>query len=76
MPKVSVYLPDDLHSEVRRRSLPLSQLAQDAIRAAIDAEDNAAWVARMRRRVAEAEPSPATTSTEDLMEAVADEFAT
>lgn len=30
MPKISVYLPDDLYREVRERNLPLSALTQDA----------------------------------------------
>jgi len=50
MPKVSVYLPDDLAAEVRRRGLPLSALAQAAVHDAIHAQDRAAWVTRMRTR--------------------------
>jgi len=71
MPKVSVYLPDDLAAEVRRRGLPLSSLAQEAVRAAIRAEDTAAWVARMRAR------GPVLTGDVDLaavMAAVRDEL--
>ena len=54
MPKVSVYLPEELAAEVRRRGLPLSSLAQQAVREAIQAEDTSSWVARMRAR----EPVP------------------
>lgn len=50
MPKVSVYLPDDLAAEVRRRGLPLSSLAQAAVHDAIQAQDKVEWVARMRDR--------------------------
>ena len=50
MPKVSVYLPEDLAAEVRRRGLPLSALAQQAVQEAIRAEDTSTWVARMRTR--------------------------
>lgn len=50
MPKVSVYLPDELVAEVRRRGLPLSSLTQHAVQDAIRAEDTAAWVARVRAR--------------------------
>lgn len=48
MPKVSVYLPEDLASEVRRRGLSLSKITQRAVQDAIDHEDRSAWVARMR----------------------------
>ena len=50
MPKVSVYLPEELVAEVRRRGLPLSSLAQQAVQEAIRAEERSTWVARMRAR--------------------------
>ncbi len=50
MPKVSVYLPDELLAEVRCRGLPLSSLTQLAVQDAIRAEDTAAWVVRVRAR--------------------------
>jgi len=71
MPKVSVYLPDDLAAEVRRRGLPLSSLAQEAVQAAIRDEDTAAWVARIRDR------GPVVSGDVDLaalMAAVRDEL--
>ena len=49
MPKVSVYLPEELAAEVRR-GLPLSSLAQQAVQEAIRAEERSTWVARMRAR--------------------------
>lgn len=71
MPKVSVYLPDDLYDEVRRRGLPLSALTQQALRRELAGDTQRAWIARMRAHVTTEAPA---TTTEDLMEAVADEF--
>ncbi len=33
MPRLQVYLPDDLHAEVKARGLPASELLQAAVRA-------------------------------------------
>ncbi len=33
MPRLQVYLPDDLHAELKRRQLPASELLQAAVRA-------------------------------------------
>lgn len=33
MPRIQVYLPDDLYREVKEQSLPASLLLQDAVRA-------------------------------------------
>jgi hypothetical protein len=33
MPRVSVYLPDDLYDEVKRSHMPVSEVLQDALRA-------------------------------------------
>ncbi|WP_336920996.1 type II toxin-antitoxin system CcdA family antitoxin [Aquipuribacter sp. SD81] len=49
MPKVSVYLPDDLAAEVRARELSLSALVQRAVEAEIRTVDRERWLARMRR---------------------------
>lgn len=71
MPKVSVYLPDELAAEVRRRGLPLSSLTQHAVQDAIRAEDTGKWVERMRAR------QPVVTGDVDLaavMAAVRDEL--
>ncbi|MGE3620883.1 MAG: hypothetical protein AB7L84_10525 [Acidimicrobiia bacterium] len=35
MPRMQVYLPDDLHRAVKERDLPASELLQEAIRAEI-----------------------------------------
>lgn len=71
MPKVSVYLPDELVAEVRRRGLPLSSLTQHAVQEAIRAEDTTAWVQRMRAQ------RPVVTGDVDVaavLAAVRDEF--
>jgi post-segregation antitoxin (ccd killing protein) len=36
MPRVQVYLPDDLYDELKRRDLPASELLQVAVRAEIE----------------------------------------
>lgn len=39
MPKINVYLPDDLAAEVRQRALPVSAICQAALRAHLDTDD-------------------------------------
>jgi post-segregation antitoxin (ccd killing protein) len=36
MPRVQVYLPDDLYDELKRRNLPASELLQVAVRAELE----------------------------------------
>jgi len=48
MPKVSVYLPDDLYAEARARDLPLSKLTQEAVERAIRTASLDDWIERMR----------------------------
>lgn len=36
MPRVQVYLPDDLYDELKRRKLPASELLQVAVRAELE----------------------------------------
>lgn len=71
MPKVSVYLPDDLYREVRERDLPLSKLAQKAVEDAIRRTVDDEWIERMRHV-----PRRTTSDIEiaDVMAAVRDEF--
>jgi post-segregation antitoxin (ccd killing protein) len=71
MPKVSVYLPDDLYRQVQERHLPLSALAQHAISQAITDDDKQRWVADMRGK------PPLTrkpVDTQRLLDEVRDEF--
>lgn len=35
MPRIQVYLPDDLYTEFKKRRLPASELLQEAVRAEI-----------------------------------------
>ena len=39
MPRVQVYLPDDLHAQLKRRGLPASELLQVALRAELERWD-------------------------------------
>jgi post-segregation antitoxin (ccd killing protein) len=39
MPRLQVYLPDDLHAELKRRNLPASELLQIAVRAELERQD-------------------------------------
>ena len=39
MARVQVYLPDDLHEELKRRGLPASELFQIALRAELERQD-------------------------------------
>jgi post-segregation antitoxin (ccd killing protein) len=50
MPKVSIYLPDDLYADARAHALPLSALAQRAIEDALAAVRTSEWVTRVRAR--------------------------
>jgi post-segregation antitoxin (ccd killing protein) len=71
MPKVTVYLPDDLYQQARERGLPVSTLAQQALEQAIARDRATAWVTavesrppRVKRRL----------DTSTLMDQVRDEF--
>jgi post-segregation antitoxin (ccd killing protein) len=50
MPKVSVYLPDDLYRRARDRGLPISALAQHAIEDALRGDSNQRWIDAARQR--------------------------
>ncbi len=71
MPKVSIYLPDDLYRDARAHELPLSALAQQAIENALTATRTTEWVNRVLRR------SPRHHSAVDsaaVVDAVRDDF--
>lgn len=70
MPKVNIYVPDAMYDELRRRELPISQLAQRAFADAIEQGANAEWIARARRRPVRV----GSIRTEDLMDEVDSEF--
>jgi len=60
MPRVQVYLPDDLHGELKRRGLPASELLQIALRAELERQDALDATSRyLEELIAEVgEPSP------------------
>ena len=39
MPRVQVYLPNDLHDQLKQRNLPASELLQVALRAELERQD-------------------------------------
>jgi post-segregation antitoxin (ccd killing protein) len=39
MPRLQVYLPDDLYEQVKTRGLPASELLQEAVRAEVRRQD-------------------------------------
>jgi post-segregation antitoxin (ccd killing protein) len=50
MPKVSVYLPDELYRAAQERKLPLSALTQEAVEQALRKSELEEWVERVRTR--------------------------
>jgi post-segregation antitoxin (ccd killing protein) len=71
MPKVSVYLPDELYRAAQERKLPLSALTQEAVERALRASDLEEWVARVRARPRRCE---VTIDTAALLDEVREEF--
>jgi post-segregation antitoxin (ccd killing protein) len=71
MPKVSVYLPDELYRAAQERKLPLSTLTQEAVERALRTSDRKEWVARMRARPP---LTDATIDTAALLDEVRAEF--
>lgn len=73
MPNVSIEVPDEMYAELRRRELPLEQLALRAFAAAladVDVDANRDWIARARQR-----PTKRIwITTEDLMQGVDKDF--
>lgn len=72
MPKVNVYLPDDLYRRAKEQALPLSALAQRAIESALAQNDLQAWIRKLQdrpRRVVEVDSAA-------LLREVRDEFGT
>ena len=60
MPRMQVYLPDDLYEQVKTRHMPASELLQEAVRAEVRRQDlQAETDAYLAELVAEVgEPSP------------------
>ena len=59
MPRLQVYLPADLHRELKQRGLPASELLQIALRAELERQDALDETAQYLRELAEevGEPS-------------------
>ena len=68
MPRLQVYLPDDLHAELKRRQLPASELLQAAVRAEIHRLDllaaTDAYLDAQQHRVV---PTPAERERADII---------
>lgn len=69
MPKVSVYLSDDLYQAARERGLSVSSVAQQALEVALRVDANRAWIDRARAR-----PAERSFDTAELMSEVRQEF--
>ena len=69
MPRLQVYLPDDLHDELKKRGLPASELLQIALRAELERQDALDETARyLDELVAEVgEPSTRQQSQADAI---------
>ncbi len=63
MPRVNVYLPDDLAAAARAAGLNLSSLTQDAIRRELAARTTDAWLATL-------DPAPSQVSHDEALAAV------
>jgi post-segregation antitoxin (ccd killing protein) len=50
MPKVNIYLSDDLYVRAKERNLPLSALAQRAVEQALAQSELQSWITRLRSR--------------------------
>lgn len=71
MPKVSIYVPDELYQEARAHELPLSSLTQQAIEQALATARTNEWVAKVRNRPAR---HRSRVDTPALLESVREEF--
>jgi hypothetical protein len=69
MPRVQVYLPDDLHDELKQRGLPASELLQVAVRAEVERQEALAETDRYLKELATdvGEPSRRQQSAADAI---------
>lgn len=72
MPKVSIYLPDELYERARANDLPLSSLTQRAVEEALRALTVDQWIAQVKDRPTRA--TRASVSTSALLDEVRGEF--
>jgi len=64
MPRVNVYLPDELAVQAKEAGLNVSSLTQEAIRSALAAQNLDAWLSRV------SELSPTGVNHEEVLTAV------
>ena len=71
MPRMQVYLPDELYRAVKERHLPASELLQDAVRAELRRQELLAETDRYIEALAQevGEPSPETVRRADRLAA-------
>jgi post-segregation antitoxin (ccd killing protein) len=69
MPRLQVYLPDDLYREVKERRLPASELLQRAVRAELRRQDLLAETDRFLAELVDevGEPSPAAVARAEAL---------
>jgi len=69
MPRVQVYLPEDLHEQLKQRDLPASELLQVALRAELERQDALAETDRYLEELAAevGEPSQRQQATADAI---------
>lgn len=69
MPRMQVYLPDELYREVKERGLPASELLQDAVRAELRRQgilkETERYLAELQDKVGE--PSAAAVARADAI---------
>lgn len=71
MPKVSVYIPDDLYDAVRRHGISISTVSQKALQMELRRQTNIDWAERIRTRPRRVQSSVDTSA---LLADVRDEF--
>ena len=71
MPKVSVYLSEDLYRRAKDQALPLSSIAQEAIESALRRKGTERWVTAMRSRPPQ---EPLDIDISAVMDEVRDDF--
>jgi post-segregation antitoxin (ccd killing protein) len=65
VPKVSVYLPDELYRRAREQGLRLSALTQAAVERELERDPNARWIAQVADRPARCEVAVDTSQLVD-----------
>lgn len=66
MPKLSVYLPDDVYESVRRYEIPVSSVAQAALQAEVARRANGEWIERARQRPLRTAPIDTSAVFDDV----------